>query len=144
MDSVPFIFCVDVLERLSRGNLFTMADHLSGQWRSAAQRFAELKRYLFVTISKDSEGWCLRMLRHLLHLKASLPHRDVLPSATTVITLEEVLHLATSKEVLLLMDLIVASLPHLLDALLRPTQANPLKSLNLRKTASGDGKRVIL
>ncbi|KAK0428277.1 hypothetical protein QR680_010708 [Steinernema hermaphroditum] len=57
MDSVPFIFCVDVLERLSRGNLFTMADHLSGQWRSAAQRFAELKRYLFVTISKDSEGW---------------------------------------------------------------------------------------
>ncbi|KAK0427741.1 hypothetical protein QR680_010402 [Steinernema hermaphroditum] len=57
MDSVPYIFCEDVLERLPRTNLCTIAKHLSGQWRSAAQRFIEKHRSLLVAISKDSEGW---------------------------------------------------------------------------------------
>ncbi|KAK0427778.1 hypothetical protein QR680_010423 [Steinernema hermaphroditum] len=56
MDSVPYIFCEDVLERLSKENLYTMAE-LSGQWRSAAQRFIEKRQTFNITISKDSEEW---------------------------------------------------------------------------------------
>ncbi|KAK0427949.1 hypothetical protein QR680_010502 [Steinernema hermaphroditum] len=56
MDSVPYIFCEDVLERQSTRNLFTMTD-LSGQWRSAAQRFLEKRRSFYIIISKDDEGW---------------------------------------------------------------------------------------
>ncbi|KAK0427809.1 hypothetical protein QR680_010436 [Steinernema hermaphroditum] len=56
MDSVPYAFCEDVLERLSKENLDTMADDLSGQWRSAAQRFLEKRRSFYIIISKDREG----------------------------------------------------------------------------------------
>ncbi|KAK0427810.1 hypothetical protein QR680_010436 [Steinernema hermaphroditum] len=56
MDSVPYVFCEDVLERLSRFNLFGMTN-LSGQWRSAGQRFLEKRRSFYIIISKDREGW---------------------------------------------------------------------------------------
>ncbi|KAK0427598.1 hypothetical protein QR680_010317 [Steinernema hermaphroditum] len=57
MDSVPYAFCEDVLERLPTTKLHTMAYYLSGQWRSAAQQFVEKRRTFYITISKDSEGW---------------------------------------------------------------------------------------
>ncbi|KAK0427808.1 hypothetical protein QR680_010436 [Steinernema hermaphroditum] len=60
MDSVPYVFCEDVLERLSRFNLFGMTN-LSGQWRSAGQRFLEKRRSFYIIISKDREGWCDRV-----------------------------------------------------------------------------------
>ncbi|KAK0427871.1 hypothetical protein QR680_010463 [Steinernema hermaphroditum] len=56
MDSVPYVFCEDVLERLTRKNLCTMTE-LSGQWGSVAQRFLEKRRSFYTIISKDDEGW---------------------------------------------------------------------------------------
>ncbi|KAK0427781.1 hypothetical protein QR680_010423 [Steinernema hermaphroditum] len=56
MDSVPYVFCEDVLERLSRKNLNTMAE-LLGHWGIATQRFLEKCRTFNMTISKDDEGW---------------------------------------------------------------------------------------
>ncbi|KAK0427814.1 hypothetical protein QR680_010438 [Steinernema hermaphroditum] len=56
MDSVPYAFCEDVLERLSKENLDTMTE-LSGQWKTVVQRFIEKRRTFNITISKDSEGW---------------------------------------------------------------------------------------
>ncbi|KAK0427611.1 hypothetical protein QR680_010324 [Steinernema hermaphroditum] len=56
MEAVPYVFCEEVLERLSKENLYTTAE-LSGQWKSAAQIFLDKRRIFFIKISKDDEGW---------------------------------------------------------------------------------------